>query len=449
MTFLRCSLFTLCLTALLGFVAPRIGTAPHVHAQQTAAQAAPAPDNTPQAYKLTPEKQAKAIAISRIRNIMDIVGGLWGLTVLWLLLSTRAAAGLESWAKRISARRWIQGLIFFAAFLVITSIASMPLEWFSQWKEKSYNVSVQGWGSWLGDEGKGLLLTMVIGSLVMLLFNWIVRRWPRRYWFGIWLVTLPLLVFGIFVSPFLDPIFNKFEPLSKNHAPLVAKLETVVARTGIGIPPERMFLMKASEKNNGLNAYVTGLGSTKRYVMWDTTTDRLPDDEILFVFGHESGHYVLHHIIKSIAGISAALFFIYWTCAGFAAWLARRFGRRWGLGEPGDQTPLASRAGFIVLLFTISVASFVLEPVNNAFSRHFEHQADVYGQEAIHGLVPDPQKTAVSAFNHLGESWLEDPDPSPFIEFWEYNHPSVKNRANFAEHYDPWANGGHGEFFDK
>ena len=139
----------------------------------------------------------------------------------------------------------------------------------------------------------------------------------------------------------------------------------------------------------------------------------------------------------------------YWACAGFAAWLARRFGRRWGLGEPGDEAPLASRAGFIVLLFTISVAGFVLEPVNNAFSRHFEHQADVYGQEAIHGLVPDPQKTAVSAFNHLGESWLEDPDPSPFIEFWEYSHPSVKNRANFAEHYDPWANGGHGEFFDK
>jgi Zn-dependent protease with chaperone function len=420
-----------------------------VHAQQTPAQVAPAPDNTPQAYKLTPEKQAKAIAISRIRNIMDIVGGLWGLAVLWLLLSTRAAAGLEGWAKRISARRWIQGLIFFATFLLITTVASMPLDWFSQWEEKNYNVSVQGWGSWLGDEGKAILLSMIIGTLVMLLFNWIVRRWPRRYWFGVWLATIPLIVFLIFISPYLAPIFNKFEPLSKNHAALVAKLETVVARTGIDIPPERMFLMKASEKSNGLNAYVTGLGSTKRYVMWDTTTDRLPDDEILFVFGHESGHYVLHHIIKSIAGISAALFFIYWACAGFAAWLARRFGRRWGLGGAGDETPLASRAGFIVLLFTISVAGFVLEPVNNGFSRHFEHQADVYGQEAIHGLVPDPQKTAVSAFNHLGESSLEDPDPSPFVEFWEYSHPSVKNRANFAEHYDPWANGGHGEFFDK
>ena len=65
----------------------------------------------------------------------------------------------------------------------------------------------------------------------------------------------------------------------------------------------------------------------------------------------------------------------------------------------------------------------------------------------MHGLVPDPQRTAVAAFNALGEAWLEDPDPSPIVEFWLYSHPSVKNRANFAAHYDPWANGGHGEFF--
>ena len=461
MTFVRPSLLTVCFTILLACVAPRIVPGPRVApriviaqtAPQQAGTPAPLPANSQNAYSLPPDKLAKAIAISRIRNIMDIVGGLWGLVVLWLLLSTRIAARLEAWAQRTSTRRWIQGLVFFAAYLVIATLASEPLSWFSQNAEKQFGISVQSWGSWLGDQGKALGLTLLIGAPVMLLFNWIVRRWPRRYWFGAWVATLPLLVLSIFVSPLLEPIFNKFEPLSKNNAGLVTELEKVVVRTGTNIPPDRMFLMKASVKTNGLNAYVSGLGATKRIVVWDTTAGRVPDDEVLFIFGHESGHYVLHHIPKLIAGMSVALFFIYWACAGFAAWLANRFGVRWGLftaemfDEP--QRPLATRAGFLVLLFAISVAGFLLEPVNSTFSRHFEHQAVVYGQEAIHGVVADPQKTAVSAFNHLGEAWLEDPNPTPFIEFWEYGHPSTQNRAIFAEHYDPWANGGHGEFFDK
>jgi Zn-dependent protease with chaperone function len=375
---------------------------------------------------------------------MDIVGGLWGLVVLWLLLASGAAAGLEAWAERLPRRRWMQGLLFFAAFLVITTLAGLPLDLYGQLVSRSYGISVQGWGSWTGDQAKSLGLGLLFGAPVLLLFNWIVRRWPRRYWLGFWVATLPLLVLTIFVSPLLEPIFNKFEPLTQNHPVLVNELEQVVARTGTNIPPDRMFLMKASLKTNGLNAYVNGIGATKRIVVWDTTAGRIPDDEVLFIFGHESGHYVLNHIPKMLAGMAFALFFIYWACAGFANWLARRFAPRWHIG---GETPLATRAGFVVLLFAVSVAGFVLEPASNTFSRYFEHQADVYGQEAIHGIVPDPQKTAVAAFNALGEAWLEDPNPSPFIEFWEYNHPSVQTRANFALHYDPWANGGHGQFF--
>ena len=126
----------------------------------------------------------------------------------------------------------------------------------------------------------------------------------------------------------------------------MAKLEKVVARTGTNIPPDRMFLMKASAKTNGLNAYVTGIGATKRIVVWDTTAGRIPDDEVLFIFGHESGHYVLNHIPKMLAGMAFALFFVFWACAGFAGWLARRFGVA-GIGRlEGGQSALASRAGF-------------------------------------------------------------------------------------------------------
>jgi len=433
----------LVLAVLVAGLGSVVGVGQQAGEAPTAAQAQ-ASQTPQQAYHLPPDKLAKAVALSRIRNVEHFVDAFWGLLVLWLLLATRAAAGMEAWAKRVSARRWLQGLFFFAVLIVVLAVTELPLDMYMHTVSRNYGISVQGWGSWFGDQGKALGLSVVLGSLVMLLFQWIVRKWPRRYWLGIWVATLPLMVLSVFVSPLIEPLFNKYEPLTKSYPGLVAKLEQVAQKTGTDIPPERMFLMKASEKTNGLNAYVSGLGATKRIVVWDTTAGRVPDDVVMFVFGHESGHYVLHHIPKELTGFGIALFFVYWGCAAFANGLARRFGGRWGLDT---EAPLACRAGFVVLLFTISVASFVLEPAANGFSRHFEHEADVYGQEAIHGLVADPQKTAVTGFNALGQAWLEDPNPSPFIEFWEYSHPSVKTRADFAAHYDPWANGGRGEFF--
>jgi STE24 endopeptidase len=410
-------------------------------APNAAAPASSQETSASQAYTLRPEKLAKAIALSRIRNVLEIAGSIWGVAVLWLLLATRWAAGLEKWAQRISGRRWLQGVVFYAGLLVITEIAGLPLDVIGHHYSRAYGISVQGWASWLGDQGKALALTVLIGVPVLLLFNWIVRRWPRRYWLGIWVVSVPILIASIFAEPLFEPIFNKYEPLEKSHPALVAELEKVVARTGTNIPPDRMYLMKASAKTNGLNAYVTGIGATKRIVVWDTTAGRIPDDEVLFIFGHESGHYVLRHIPKGIVIYSVALFFVYWGCAALATWMVRRFGERWGATE------ISSRTGFVVLMFAVGIASFLLQPADSAVHRHFEHQADVYGQEAIHGIVADPQKTAVAAFNVLGEAWLDDPNPNPFIEFWLYDHPSDQHRAEFAMHYDPWANGGHGEFF--
>ena len=445
MTFVRRLLLALCLSLLLSGLAPRssFGQGTNPQPASTPAAAAPAQASPSQAYTLPPEKLAKAIALSRIHHIMELVGTLWGLAFLWILLATHAISGLAGWAERVLKRRWMSGLLFFALFMIISTLASLPLDLYGEHVSLQYGISVQSWGSWVGDQAKGLGLSVLFGAPIMLLFNWIVRKWPRRFWLGLWVATLPLLVLTIFAAPLLAPIFNKFEPLEKTNPALVTELEKVVARTGTNIPPDRMFLMKASVKTNGLNAYVSGIGATKRIVVWDTTAGRIPDDQVLFIFAHESGHYVLNHIPKEIAGTAVFLFFLYWGCAWGAGWMVRKFGARWHAED------LGSRTGFIVLMFAVSIASLFLQPISNGYSRYFEHQADVYGQEAIHGIVADPQKTAVGAFNSLGQAWLEDPTPSPFIEFWTYSHPSVENRANFALHYDPWANGRHGEFFDK
>ena len=396
------------------------------------------------AYSLPPDKLAQAIALNKIRVWLNIGGSLWGLMVVWGVLAFGTAARLDEWTRETTKRRWLQGALFFAIVLAILAIANLPLDALGHAASLRYGISVQGWPGWMGDEGKGLGVSLLIGVPLAMLCNWIVRVSPRRYWLWLWILSMPLIVTAVFLAPMvLDPIFNTFEPLQKTHPALVGQLEEVVARTGTAIPPDRMFLMKASAKTNGINAYVTGIGSSKRFVMWDTTTDRMPNDEIMFIFGHESGHYVLNHIPKMLAELIGGLFFAFWACAHLSEGMVRRFGQRWKVGS------VASRTGFLTLFFAFSLAGLVATPVGNAVSRHYEHEADIYGQEAMHGLVPDPQKTAVSSFNHLGEAWLDDPNPNAFVEFWSYSHPSVQERAEFAEHYDPWAHGGRGRFFAK
>jgi STE24 endopeptidase len=129
-----------------------------------------------QAYSLPPDKLAKAIALSHIRTALDIAGSLWGLAVLWLLLAFGWAAGLAAWAERLLRRRWLQGLLFFAVFLVVTNLASLPLDVIGHMVSRHYGISVQGWGSWLGDLAKALGLSLLFGVPVLLFFNWIVKH---------------------------------------------------------------------------------------------------------------------------------------------------------------------------------------------------------------------------------------------------------------------------------
>jgi Zn-dependent protease with chaperone function len=248
----------------------------------------------------------------------------------------------------------------------------------------------------------------------------------------------------VFVAPVLiDPLFNKFEPLTASNPALVDRLEEVVTRGGVQIPPARMYLMKASEKVTALNAYVTGYGASKRVVVWDNTVAKATPDEISFIFGHELGHYVLNHIPATLVFLGVLLLIEFYLGYRGVKWLIARYGERWGIPSQHDWGAL------VVLLLVLSVLSFLSEPIVNGYSRMHEHEADVYGQEAIHGIVADPQSTAQQAFQLLGEVSLTDPNPSPFVEFWMFSHPSVSSRAAFAAAYNPWAAGQRPKFFSK
>jgi len=221
---------------------------------------------------------------------------------------------------------------------------------------------------------------------------------------------------------------------------LVAQIERVVQRAGMDIPPQRMFEMKASEKTTELNAYVTGLGATKRVVVWDTTMEHMTTPQTLFVFGHEMGHYVLHHIPKELTIILLQLLVLFYLGYRLANWMVARYGVRCGIRDLSDWASLP------LLVLIISVLTFLATPAFNAVSRHFEHQADQYGLEVVRGLVPDTPLAAAEAFQILGERSLDYPYVSKLAEFWAWDHPTIRDRMIFEQTYDPWGEGRQPEF---
>jgi Zn-dependent protease with chaperone function len=394
-------------------------------------------------YSLPPGELDRARSLYHWRTGLDFGSTLWSVLVLLALLNFRWAAGLGAWAASITAKPWVQGLCFAPVLLLLLTMLDLPIAVLRHHISLSYGQSIQGWGSWFVDWGKALMLDLISGTVVLSVLFALIRK-SRHWWLWLWVVSVPMQVLVVFVLPLVvDPMFNHFEPLAQTSPALVQKLEEVVGKTGVSIPPGRMFLMKASEKYTSSNAYVTGFGSSRRVVVWDNTIKHSPPDEILLVFGHELGHYVLHHIERGLAiGAVLSLFFL-WIGSRLARWLVLRYGPRWHIAS------LEEWGATAVLLLVLTILTFVAEPIGNSISRAQEHQADVFGSEVVHGIVAEPQKVGAQSFQRLGEESLEYPYPSPFVVFWTYTHPPIAEREAFAAKYDPWQQGTEPRYFSK
>jgi STE24 endopeptidase len=394
-------------------------------------------------YSLPPGELARARSLYHWRTALDFGGSLWGMLVLLAVLNFRWAAGLSRWTASVTPSLWLQGLCFAPLILLLLSLLHLPLSVLGHHISLSYGQSIQGWVSWFADWGKALLLDLVSGTLILSVLFALIRKSPR-WWLWLWGLSLPLQLLVVFVLPLVvDPLFNHFQPLAQTHPELVQQLERVVSKTGVSIPPARMFLMKASEKYTSSNAYVTGFGSSQRVVVWDNTIKSSPPDEILLIFGHELGHYVLHHIERGLAmGAILSLFFL-WAGFHLARFLVGRYGPRWHVASLEDWAATG------VLLLVLSILSFLAEPIANGISRAQEHQADVFGIEVVHGIVADPRRVDAASFQRLGEQSLEYPYPSPLVVFWTYTHPPIAAREAFSADYDPWKPGGRPRYFSK
>ncbi|MFZ0684468.1 MAG: M48 family metallopeptidase [Terriglobales bacterium] len=425
-----------------GQSAPATSPAPANSVAASAASAQPgAAPTTILEYAPPPAEYARAKAYSHAHYRHVFINTFYGLLLLLVVLRWRIAPAFRDLAERVSARRFVQKIVFVPLILLTIAVLGIPPDIWDHSLARAFGLSVQAWGPWLRDWILNQVLIIFLGVLLVGILYGVIRRSPRRWWFYFWLASIPILLALFFLQPIVvDPMFYTFKPLANEQPVLLEQMERVVHRGGMDIPPERMFVMNASSKETGLNAYVTGFGASKRVVVWDNTIAKATIPETLFVFGHEMGHYVLLHIPKEITIDATILLFLLYLGYRLSNGMLARWGQQWGIRSLQDWASLP------VLLFVITALAFLATPAFNGVSRHFEHEADRYGLEVIHGIVANPNQVAAHYFEKSGEMNLADPDPSTFDKVWFFDHPTRPERVHFVATYDPWSKGKEPEY---
>ncbi|HKF04818.1 MAG TPA: M48 family metallopeptidase [Candidatus Sulfotelmatobacter sp.] len=355
---------------------------------------------------------------NRIKRWLGITDFVIGFVFLLVLLATRWSDSLRDLAYRLGFQNYSFSLFIYLVLLLgISKLLGIGLDYYGFWLERRFKLTSQRFRSWLWDETKGFLVSLVLGTVVVQLLYFTIRQWPQNWWLLAWALFMVLFVLLAQLAPVvLFPIFYKFEPLEDEEL----RRRLVVLSEHAGTRVRGVYRWRLSEKSKKANAALTGLGRTRRIILADTLLDNYTPDEIEAVLAHELGHHVHRHILKSIL-VQAAITFV-----GF--WAAN-----WTLHYAVDRHMFEELSDFanLPLLALVSVMlSFLLMPALNAYSRFNERQADRYAFESIASVGP-----FVSSMNKLAEQNLAERTPSKWVEWFFHSHPSISRRLAAAEQW--------------
>ena len=354
---------------------------------------------------------------NRIKRWLGISDFVAGLAFLIVLLATGWTGSLRDLAYRLASQNYTLAVFYYLfALIVISKIVGSPLEVYGFRLEHRYNLSNQNLRSWLWDELKGLLVTLVLATIIVELLYLVIRHYTQHWWLIAWASFLGLFVLLAQLAPVvLFPIFYKFEPLENEE--LKRRLISLSERAGTRV--RGVYKWHLSEKSKKANAALTGLGATRRIILADTLLDHYSDDEIEAVLAHELGHHVHKHILKAIVTQAGITFF------GF--WLANEV-LRYAVERRDMFVGMADFANLPLLVLISTVLSFLLMPAMNAYSRFNERQADRYCFQSVASVEP-----FISSMNKLAEQNLAEKAPSRWIEWLFHSHPAISRRVAAAQ----------------
>lgn len=301
-----------------------------------------------------------------------------------------------------------------ASVAALTHAAVLPVSITSHERAVDVGLSTQSFSSWLWDYGRSTAITIAITAGAATLLIALVRRFPRGWWLPGAAVLTGLTVIFVWLAPVvLSPIFNKFEELPESSR---ARADVLELARRAGIEVGEVDRVDASRRVTSLNAYVDGIGSTRRVVLYDNLLESAERPELRSVVAHELGHVAHDDIPRGIAfvAIVAPLGLL------FSRELATAIARRTGV-DPA--TPAAVPAYVLAL----TLAAFVLNIPGNQLSREIEASADDFALE----LTNDP-RGLIDLQTRLARSNVTDPDAPGLYRAIFATHPSTLERIGMA-----------------
>jgi STE24 endopeptidase len=338
------------------------------------------------------------------------------LLFVWLGYSLK----LENFLSHYISNAYLLFISFLFVIGIVGSILSFPISYYTGfYLEHKYNLSNQTFWKWILENLKGLLVSLVIGIPILLIFYFVINYFGLIWW-------LPFASIMFFISVVLSqifpvlifPFFYKVTPIEDEN--LRERITNLAKKAKLKV--ENVFKFDMSKNTKKANAAFTGLGKTKRIILGDTLLSNYSIEEIETVIAHELGHYKKKHIVKNIfigtASSFLTLFIIAFLYQNSLSWF-------------GFESIKQVSALPLLALWSMLIG-IIQSPLGNILSRKFEYEADEYA--VIETKNPLAFKNTLEK---LTDQNLGDKDPHPFVEWFFYSHPSIKNRINalyrFAE----------------
>lgn len=398
--------------------------APTTHVQ---VGALPVMDTTPafDAAKATEKYLARVSGAARARSDAYFEGGYWlqlldliyALGIAGLLLWSGISVRIQDWAEDRSPRRSSQVVLYVAAYIPLMAAAMFPLTLYEGYfREHAYGLSNQTFWQWLGEFGIQLALTFAASLMVLPLLYTAIRRSREMWWLWGAGLAIAFQIFVIVIWPgFIAPLTNHYSSLPAS--PLKTQILSLARANDV--PVDNVWLVDASRQSNRVSANVSGFLGTARISLNDNLLHQGTPDEVLAVLGHEMGHYVMGHVTREILleglVILLGFAFLHW---GFLL-ACDVFGGQWQVRRISDI------AGLPLLAALGSIFLFLATPVTNSISCTTEHQADIFGMNAVR--KPDAFATVM-----LKLSTYRKLEPGKWEEIIFYDHPSGRTRIESA-----------------